>query len=113
MAEIYKGIHDYEKMYAYFLSFYGIFSQYYFRDTLESNDDYLLFEMAISLRAHKLDYSATFNCNIFENIPSEKLYRKLMDIIYMPDTDFQSYYKDNKKISLFFNEELETNYPLI
>lgn len=113
LAEIYKGIHDYEKMYAYFLSFYGIFSQYYFRDTLESNDDYLLFEMAISLRAHKLDYSATFNCNIFENIPSEKLYRKLMDIIYMPDTDFQSYYKDNKKISLFFNEELETNYPLI
>lgn len=113
LAEIYKEKKDYSKMYSYYLNFYGIISNYYFNDGDIDNDGYLLIEMIISLKKYKKYYPETFNFNIMNNIPSEKLYMKLKEIYYMVDQDFEKNYSKITQVSLFYNHKTKSNYPLI
>lgn len=113
IAEIYKQKKDYNKMYQFFLNFYGIFSQIYYQEKQSDNEDYLLIEMALSIRKYKANISDTFNPNILKNITDTKLYEKIINIFYMDDIKFGKYFQVNNQQSLLYNKNTECNYPMI
>lgn len=113
LAEAYKAQKEYDMMYDYFLSFYGVFLQLYAHNNQRSNDYYLLTEMCNSLRRHREHYSRTFDANILNAIYDQALYDRLTNILYMPDNEFSTYYRNNCQVSLFFCDSTEANYPMI